>query len=143
MKKSLSPMTISFASFFLLAVVACQRTVTTPPPTLQSKIVGQWTMTAAIYNSTQYGVTELDTIPFTAADYCDFKADSTLSIMANGVAYNGNWQIDSSKLFITGTNYLDNPSGYTLPILDQHNLQLDYTTSAPNISLEEKLNLTK
>ena len=136
-------MAISCASLFLLAVVACQRTVTTPPPTLQSKIVGQWTMTAAIYNSTQYGVTDQDTIPFTSADYCDFKADSTLSIMANGVAYNGNWQIDSSKLFITGTNYLDNPSGYTLPILDQHNLQLYYTSSAPNVYLEEKLNLTK
>ena len=136
-------MTISCASLFLLAVVACQRTVTTPPPTLQSKIVGQWTMTTAIYNSTQYGVTDLDTIPFTSADYCDFKADSTLSIMATGVAYNGNWRIDSSKLFITGTNYLDNPSGYTLPILDQHNLQLDYTSSAPNVSLEETLNLTK
>jgi hypothetical protein len=119
-------MTISCASLFLLAVVACQRTVTTPPLTLQSKIVGQWTMTAAISNSTQYGVTEQDTVIFTSADYCDFKADSTLSIMAKGAAYNGYWQIDSSKLFITGTNYLDNPSGYTLPILDQHNLQLYY-----------------
>jgi len=139
--------TVSCALLFLLAVVACQRSVTTPPPppppTLQSKIVGQWTIIAAIYNSTQYGVTVLDTIPFTSADYCDFKADSTLSIMANGVAYNGNWQIDSSKLFISGTNYLDNPSGYTLPILDQHNLQLYYTSSAPNVSLEETLNLTK
>jgi hypothetical protein len=143
MKKSLSPMGFSCASLFLLAVVACQRTVTTPTPTLQSKIVGQWTITSAIYNSTQYGVTNLDTIPFTSADYCDFKADSTLSIMATGVAYNGYWQIDSSKLFITGTNYLDNPSGYTLPILDQHNLQLYYTSSAPNVSLEETLNLTK
>jgi hypothetical protein len=147
MKKSLSPVTVSCALLFLLAVVACQRSVTTPPPppppTLQSKIVGQWTITAAIYNSTQYGVTVLDTIPFTSADYCDFKADSTLSIMANGVAYNGNWQIDSFKLFISGTNYLDNPSGYTLPILDQHNLQLYYASSAPNVSLEETLNLTK
>jgi hypothetical protein len=147
MKKSLSPVTVSCALLFLLAVVACHKSVTTPPPppapTLQSKIVGQWTMTAAIYNSTQYGVTDLDTIPFTSADYCNFKADSTLSIMAEGVAYNGNWWIDSSKLFISKTNYLDNPSGYTLPILDQHNLQLDYTNSTQNTSLEEKLILTK
>jgi hypothetical protein len=143
MKKSLSPMTVSCALLCLLAIVACQRSVTTPAPTLQSKIVGKWTLTAAIYNSTQYGVTELDTIPFTSADYCDFKADSTLSIIAKGVTYNGNWRIDSSKLFITGTNYLDNPSGYALPILDQHNLQLYYTSSVPDVYLEEKLNLTK
>ena len=136
-------MTISCALLCLLAVVSCRRSVTTPVPSLQSKIVGKWTMNTAIYNSTQYGVTDLDTIPFTSADYCDFKPDSTLSIMAKGVAYNGNWRIDSSKLFITGTNYLDNPSGYALPIIDQHNLQLDYTTSAPNISLEEKLILAK
>jgi len=133
----------SCALLFLVVVVGCHKTATTPPPTLQSKIVGKWTMTTAIYNSTQFGVTNQDTIPFTPADYCDFKADSTLSIMAEGVAYNGNWWIDSSKLFIAGTNYLDNPSGYALPILDQHTLQLDYTTSAPNVFLEEKLNLTK
>jgi hypothetical protein len=147
MKKSLSPMTVSIALLCLLAVGSCHKTETghapPPPPSLQSQIVGKWTLTAAIYNSTQYGVTVLDTIPFTPADYCDFKADSTLSIMASGVAYNGIWQIDSSKVFISGTNYLDNPSGYTLPILDQHNLQLDYTTSAPNIFLEEKVILTK
>jgi hypothetical protein len=143
MKKSLSPMTFASVLLCLLAIVACQRSVTAPPPSLQSKIIGKWTLTAAIYNSTQYGVTELDTIPFTSADYCDFKADSTLSIMAKGVAYNGNWRVDSSKLFITGTNYLDNPSGYALPILDQHNLQLYYTSSIPDVYLEEKLNLTK
>ena len=136
-------MTISCALLCLLAVVSCRRSVTTPAPSLQSKIVGKWTIVAAISNSTQYGVTSQDTVLFTSADYCDFKADSTLSIMANGVAYNGNWRIDSSKLFITGTNYLDNSSGYELPILDLHNLQLYYMSSIPNIYLEEKLNLTK
>jgi hypothetical protein len=140
-------MTVFCALLFLLTVVACQRSVTTPPspppPSLQSKIVGKWTMTAAISNSTQYGVTDQDTVIFSSADYCDFKADSTLSIMAKGVAYNGNWRIDSSKLFITGTNYLDNSSGFELPILDQHTLQLYYTSSIPDVYLEEKLNLTK
>jgi hypothetical protein len=147
MKKSLSPMTFVCVLLCFLAVAGCHKTETAsappPPPSIQSQVIGKWTMITAIYNSTQYGVTDVDTIPFTSADYCDFKADSTLSIMAKGVAYNGNWRIDSSKLFITGTNYLDNPSGYELPILDPHNLQLYYLSSIPNVSLEEKLNLTK
>ncbi|HEY4337455.1 MAG TPA: hypothetical protein VGM89_16200 [Puia sp.] len=140
-------MTVSCALLFFVAIVACRRTVTPPtppaPPTLQSKIVGKWTMVAAIANSTNYGVNYTDTTAYTSADYFEFKADSTLSIMAKGVAYNGNWRIDSSKLFITGTNYIDYVRGFQLPILDQHNLQLYYTETQPDTYLEEKLNLLK
>ncbi len=135
---------MTFACFLLcflarLPLVTKQKPRLYHRPDLQSQVVGQWTMTTAIYNSTQYGVTNVDTIPFTSADYCDFKADSTLSIMASGVAYNGNWVIDSSKLYITGTNYLDNPSGYQLPIpLIRTICNCYYLSSIPNISLEEK-----
>lgn len=129
----------------LLVAIGCKKSESSPasPPSLQSEIIGKWNIDTAYYHSIQYGSTDLDTIHFTPGDYCDFKADSTLSILANGVAYNGNWWVDSSKLFITGTNYLDNPGGYSLPVLDQHNLQLYYSASAPNTFLETKLNLSK
>jgi hypothetical protein len=148
MKKSLCPITVPCALLFLLAVAGCHRSVTTPAPaptpSLQSQIIGKWTIVTAISTSTYDGSTYLDTIPYTSADYLDFKADSTLSIMAKGVAYNGTWRIDSSKLFIAGTNYVDRSTGYELPILDPHNLQLYYTeTGGSDTYLEEKLNLTK
>jgi len=120
-------MTVSCALLFLLAIVSCQRSVTAPAPSLQSKIVGKWTMVAAIVNTTSSGINYPDTTSYTSADYFDFKADSTLSILAAGVAYNGRWQIDSARLYITGTNYMDFAGGFDLPVLDQHNLQIHDT----------------
>jgi hypothetical protein len=143
MKKSLSPMTISCTLLFLVAAVGCQRSVTTPPPSLQSQIIGKWTMVSAIADATNYGVSYIDTVNYTSADYFDFKADSTLSIMATGVAYNGRWQIDSSRLYITGTNYMDFAGGFDLPVLDQHNLQIHDTAATSNTFLDEKLNLVR
>jgi hypothetical protein len=144
MKKSQSPMTVSFALLCLFAVAACQRTVTTPSASLQSQLIGKWTMVSAIVNTTSYGVTSKDTTAYTSADYFDFKADSTLSIMATGVAYNGRWEIDSSRLYITGTNYMDFAGGFDLPVLDLHNLQI-HDTYAPtsNISSDQFLILSK
>lgn len=140
-------MVLSCALLCFAAVVGCHKTVTAPvpppPPSLQSQVIGTWVMESAIDSSMNYGTAEKDTILFTSADYVEFKADSTLAIMAKGIAYNGSWRIDSSKLFIAGTNYLDNPDGYELPILDQHHLQLYYSQSNPGVYLEEKLNLSK
>ncbi len=144
MKKSLSPMIVSCALLFLLAVVSCQRSVTTPAPSLQSKLIGKWTMVSGIVTTTSYGVTYKDTVNFTSADYYDFKADSTLSIMATGVAYNGRWQIDSSRLYITGTNYMDFAGGFDLPVLDQHNLQIhDTYTATSNTTSDQNLILSR
>jgi hypothetical protein len=140
MKKSLSPMTVSCALLFLLAVAACQRSVTAPVPSLQSKIIGKWTMLSGIVTTASYGITYKDTINFTSADYFDFKADSTLSIMATGVTYNGRWEIDSTRLYITGTNYFDFAGGFDLPVLDQHNLQIhDTYTATPNTTSDQNL----
>jgi hypothetical protein len=143
MKKSLSPMTVSCALLCLLTSVACQRSVTTPAPSIQSKIIGKWTMEAAIVNDTDYGVSYTDTTYFTSADYFDFKADSTLSILATGVTYNGRWEIDSARLYITGTNYLDFPRGFDLPVLDQHNLQIHDTALTTNTITDRKIVLSR
>ena len=137
-------MTVSCALLCLLAVVACQRSVTTPTPSLQSKLIGKWTMKAGIVNTTSYGVSYADTVSYTSADYYDFKADSTLSIMAAGVAYNGRWEIDSARLYITGTNYFDFAGGFDLPVLDQHNLQIhDTVTPTSNTNSEQTLILSR
>jgi hypothetical protein len=140
-------MTILCALLFLAAVVGCQRSVTTPtappPPSLQSQITGKWTMVAAIGDYVNYGVDTKDTTYFTSADYFDFKADSTLSIMATGVAYNGRWEIDSARLYITGTNYMDFAGGFDLPVLDQHNLQIHDTDTTSFSTLDQKLNLVR
>ena len=137
-------MTVSCALLCFLAIVSCQRSVTTPTPSLQSKIIGKWTMVSAIVNTTSYGVIYKDTTNFTSADYFDFKADSTLAIMATGVAYNGRWEIDSARLYITGTNYMDLAGGFDLPVLDQHNLQiLDTVVATSNTISDQNLILSR
>jgi hypothetical protein len=136
-------MTVSCALLCLLAVGACQRSVTVPPPSLQSKIIGKWTMVAAIGDYVDYGVDTKDTTYFTPADYFDFKTDSTLSIMQGGTAYNGQWKIDNNRLYITGTNYMDFAGGFDLPILDQHNLQIHDTDSTSFSTADQKLNLSR
>ena len=136
-------MTVSCALLCLLVVGACRRSVTTPTPTLQSQLAGKWTMVAAIGDYTNYGVSQKDTTYFTSADYFDFKADSTLSILATGVAYNGRWQIDNNRLYITGTNYMDFTGGFDLPVLDQHNLQIHDTATTTHTSTDQKLVLSR
>ena len=137
-------MTVFCALLCLLAIVSCQRSVTVPAPSLQSKIIGKWTIKTAIVNTTSYGVSYPDTTYYTSADYFDFKADSTLSIMAAGVAYNGRWQIDSTRLYITGTNYMDFAGGFDLPVLDQHNLQIhDTYTATSNTTSDQDLILSR
>jgi hypothetical protein len=143
MKKSLSPMTVSCALLCFLAIVSCQRSVTVPTPSLQSKIVGKWTMVSAIVNNTAYGATYSDTTAYTSADYYDFKADSTLSIFATGVTYNGRWEIDDARLYITGTNYMDFAGGFGLPVLDQHNLLIRDSVTAPGVISEQNLILSR
>ena len=133
-------MTITCALVCLLAVVACKKSADSPAPNLQSRIIGKWTMVAAMGDYTLYGVNYKDTTYFTPADYYDFKADSTLSIMSAGVAYNGKWQIDNARLYITGTDFMDSPGGYDLPVLDEHNLHIhnaDTTTyTITNLKVE-------
>ena len=136
-------MTVCFAFLCLLVAGACRRSVTTPTPSVQSQLVGKWTMAAAIVSTTSYGVTYKDTTYFTPADYFDFKADSTLSIMETGVAYNGRWEIDHNRLYITGTNYMDFAGGFDLPVLDLHNLQIHDTVSAPSTLSDQNLILSR
>lgn len=135
-------MTILFASLCLLAM-ACKKSANAPAPSLQSKLVGKWTMVSAMGDYTMYGVSYKDTTYFTSADYYDFKTDSTLSIMSSGVAYNGKWQIDNNRLYITETNFMDDSGGYDLPVLDEHNLQIHNTDSTTNAISDQKLVLIR
>lgn len=140
-------MTIVCALGCFLTVAACHKTVNTPatppPPSIQSQLVGKWTMVSAIGDYTQYGVNYPDTTYFTAADYFNFEADSTLSIMQAGVAYNGRWEIDSNRLYITGTNYMDFAGGFDLPVLDQHNLTIHDGDTTTLAITDQKLNLIR
>src|ERR1700743_3566777 len=116
----------------------------TPIQTLSQKILGKWTMQSAATHSIVQGDEWRDTTMFTSADYFKFNADSTLNIMASNVAYNGKWYIQNNKLFITGTAYMDwYPSGFMLPTLTAHKLQL-YDTTTTNITvLQQTLTLVK
>lgn len=136
-------MTISCALLFLLAAVGCHKSVNTPPPNLQSQVIGKWTMVAGIGDYTMYGVDYKDTVYFTSADYFEFKADSTLSILASGTAYNGKWQIDNNRLFITETNYMDFARGFDLPVLDEHHLQIHNSDTSSVTITDQRLNFIR
>lgn len=139
MKTPSSAVAILFSISFLFAVVSCTRT--NQPPSLSAQILGKWTVKNACDSSANYGVSWKDTAWFTVNDYFDFKADSTLSIFIGGQAYNGKWQITTSRLYITQTNYMDNTSGYGLPVLTNTDLQLWDTASSLNTYLDQRLNL--
>lgn len=138
MKKLLSFVTITY---LLFAVTSCKKS--SHAPSTESQLIGKWTMKAAIGNYTVNGNNHKDTTWFTSSDYFDFKADSTISIMETNTAYNGKWKIVGSKLFITGTNYMDYPKGFDLPVLTHNDLQLYYTETDASSSLEQKLNLSR
>ena len=131
---------------FIAAIfIGCTRNnMVTPTQTPSQIILGKWTMQSAIGHYIDQGGETRDTTLFTSADYFKFNADSTLNIMASNVAYNGKWYIQNNKLFITGTAYMDwYPSGFMLPTLTAHKLQL-YDTTTTNISvLQQTLTLTR
>lgn len=141
MKKSLSVLT-GFSLSIMICFISCQKNNDSSTP-LSAQIVGKWTMTEAIGNYTSYGVNYKDTTRFTTADYYDFHADSTLTIVANGVTYDGKWQISNNKLFISETNYMDYYRGLDIPVLTSADLQLYYTETNPDHYLEQKLNLRR
>ncbi len=139
MKKFLCKITI----LVFLTLGGCSKTNTPPPtPPIPSELIlGKWYMKAAIGNYTDYGVNQKDTTWFTPADYFIFNADSSINIMADGVAYNGKWLIQNNKqLMITGTHYMDF-GPFDLPILTATDLQIYDTLTTANTALEQKLNL--
>ncbi len=141
MKKSLSVIT-GFTLSIIISFSSCER-ADDPIVPMSSLILGKWIITEAIGNYTDYGVNRKDTTRFTPADFFDFHADSTLTIISEGVTYEGNWHITNSKLFISGTRYMDRSRGLDLPILTSADLQMYYTESHPDIYLEQKLNLRR
>lgn len=142
MKKLFCP--IAAISMFVTCLVLTSCKKDQAQPSMENQIVGKWTIDAAIADLTDYGVSQEDTTVFTANDYFDFKADGTLSIMATGVAYQGNWKITGDTLVFTNTNYIDFPGGFVVLSLDQSDLKLSHTQNTPpDHYLDEKLNLKR
>src|SRR6201986_833105 len=112
---------------FIAAIcTSCTRqNLPTPTQTPAQKILGKWTMQRAVGHYIDQGGDQRDTTWFTSADYFKFNADSTVNIMANSVPHDGKWYIQKNKLFFTGTSYMDwYPSGFELPTLTDHKLQI-------------------
>jgi hypothetical protein len=126
----------------ILALASCTQQVI--QTTTEQRITGKWTMKTAIGNYTVQGVNRKDTTRFTTADYFDFKANGTLTIVETQKTYSGNWKVVNNKLVITNTNYMDYATnGFDIPILTSTDFQLYYTEATSAATLEQKLNLSK
>ena len=127
----------------VVALSGCRSNNT--PATLQTKIVGKWTIKTST-TSTSGTVSGNTSGTYTASDYYDFKADGTINIMDTGVAHNGTWTINSNnKLIISGTgNYLDPfATGFDIPVLTANTLQLTYASTLNGVVTTFTLNLAK
>jgi len=132
---------------FIAAIfTGCTRTnLVTPTQTIAQKLIGTWTMSTATTDSTIPNSGNFkDTTNFTSADNFTFNADSTVDIMATGVAHNGRWKIVNNKLVFTGTNYVDIPAtGWELATLTSHKLELNYVETEGVAVTDFKLDFIK
>ena len=142
MKKLFCPIAAILMFVTFLVLTSCKKDQA--QPSLENQIVGKWTMDAAIADETDYGVSQEDTTRFTANDYFDFKADGTLSIMATGIPYQGNWKVTGDTLVFTNTNYVDFAGGFVVLNVNQSVLQLDHSENTPpDHYLDAKLNFKR
>lgn len=129
-----------FAAF--LAVTGCQKEKI--DPSLEDQIIGKWTMHAAIADHTDYGINYQDTTWFSNDDYFDFKADGTVSIMARGVSYQGDWKMKADSVSFNNTGYVDFPGGFRVLSLTASDLKLSHIqNNPPNHFLDAKLNFKR
>jgi hypothetical protein len=123
-------------------LTSCRNIV--PTPTIESRIVGKWTMKTAIGTYSQQGSTPYTlSTSFTAADFFDFKADGTVSIAESGKTYNGKWKVSANKVYFTETNYIDFANGLEIKTLTPTDFQLYYTEIKQVATSEQTLNLAK
>jgi hypothetical protein len=146
MKKSTPFVILSLTICALAIVTSCQRTPLAA--TAQQQILGRWTMSTATTNTvfiiTTAGTNSKDTTRFTAADYFNFNADSTVDILAGGVAHNGRWKIVNNQVVFTGTDYMDAPAtGWAYPILTATHLEFYSLQANQTVSTEFKLDFTR
>ena len=143
MKKTI-PAAVMICFIAAICTSCTRQNLPAPAQTASQKILGKWTMQTAIAHSIALGIEQRDTNTFTSADYFKFNADSTLDIMAKNVAHNGKWHIQNNKLFISGTDYMDwYPSGFDLPVLTDHKLQIYDLDTSYNDYLQETLTLVR
>ncbi|MDQ7948484.1 MAG: hypothetical protein REI78_16080 [Pedobacter sp.] len=114
-----------------------------PVPTIESRIVGKWTMKTAVGHYVTQGVPLNQTTNFTATDYFDFRADGTLSIAETGKSYQGKWKVVGNKIIFSETNYIDYPNGFDIKILTANDFQIYYTETKQISSLEQWLNFAR
>ena len=109
----------------------------------QKQIEGKWQMQSAIGNYTVLGENYRDTTYFTADDYVQFNADSTVTIHEDGETASGKWSLIDDKLHITETDYLDYPNGFEIRTLTNAKLELFYTEQNQIGTSEQTLILVK
>ncbi len=142
MKKFRYPIAMLSLFVAFLTLTSCNKDEVEPAP--ENLIVGKWTMHAAIADHIDYGVSYQDTTLFTTDDYFDFKADGTVSILATGVSYAGNWNITNDILTFTNTGYVDFTGGFSVLTLTQSDLKLNHTqNNPPDPYLDAKLNFKR
>lgn len=112
-------------------------------PTIASKLVGKWTMQNATSVTIMNGVTTPQTTNFTASDYFEFKTGGTVTIVESGATHTGTWKVTNDRVFFTGTNYMDNTTGWAVPTLTSNKLQFYNKEVTSSSTTEFTLNLVK
>ncbi|GAA4092405.1 lipocalin family protein [Mucilaginibacter panaciglaebae] len=141
MKKTLLTLLVAYTITTAAMFTSC--TKLSEQPSQSQQILGKWTMQTAIDNYTTLGTNQKDTTAFTSADYFDFKADGTVSIMESTKAYNGKWKITNNKLVFTNTNYVDFDGGFNITTLTSTRLKIHYFQTDSTSTLDQILNFSK
>ncbi|MEP7257746.1 MAG: lipocalin family protein [Flavitalea sp.] len=111
--------------------------------TTQQKVVGKWNLDAAIGAYTVMGEVSRDTTLFSHGEYIQFNADGTLETQEDDDSTAGKWTITNEKLVVTETGSIDYPGGFTITELSGNKLELYYTQTQGETSLEQKIKLKK
>jgi hypothetical protein len=142
MKRNIFLLLILCSIGVFTATIGCRRSIVTPNN--QTLILGKWTMNTAQGHYVTAGVTRDETTTFKPADYFEFRADGTVTIVENGITYNGKWKIDgSSKIIFSETNYIDTVTGFTIKTLTASNLQLFKVETAGSDVSQFTLNFSR
>lgn len=142
MKKLLLITFVLFATVEIVTITGC----TKPPviaPDVESQFIGKWTMQSAVSVTTINGTTTPQTTNFTASDYFEFKTGGVITIVESGNTHTGTWKIMNDRVFFTGTNYMNNTSGWAVLTLTTNTLQFYNKEVTPSSTTEFTLNLAK
>jgi len=140
MKKINFPNLCIFVLTTALISISCNKNIDVP---LSQELIGKWTMESAVGTYTIMGISQQDTTWFTSNDFVEFKNDGTLAIEKTDKKFDGKWKMESNKLVITETDYIDYPGGFDISRFTGTNLQLYFAVKDSLTSLEHTLNFKK